>query len=654
MPPCMHARLAVVVGYLAVALAFSWPLPAALGSAFTGDAGGDTGVYVWNQWVFQHEAFVQGRNPFTTGQILSLTERVNLSQHNYTTFLNLLALPLMPVFGVVATFNIVYLATTVLTAVCTYLLARRVAGVSRMEAWLAGLLFSWSPVLVARSTGHFSLVAAAPLPAFLLALIRAERSRRPRDAALAGISMAWAAMCDVYYGVYCLLIAAFYLAAHVIAAQRQPRHTRVPFVWMLDVGLVCVTGLIVGLLLGGGGRVNIAGIPVSIHRLYTPVLILTVLIGARIALWWRPRVLARWSWSPSVARAVVIGVLACAGPLAPVLYGVGERLADGSYVSPATLWRSSPRGVDLLSWFIPNPNHPLVRRFIEDQQARDVSTLCEYTAAVSLVALGVIVAAVWRAGYRPRFGWLALTAGFALLALGPFVIANGVNTYVPGPWSILRYVPLVGSARTPTRFAVVASLGLAILFASALAALGRRYPGRRPLITAVVAVLLVFELCPAPRTLYSAEIPSVFHIIASDPRPVRVLQLPIGVKDGVSSTGEFSARSQYFQTLHHKRLIGGYLSRISPRRVERLRREHPTVDLLITLSEGRELTPEQAARARERLPGFLARANVGWVVIDYAEAPPGLVHEVLTRFPLEEVARDGVLVLYRPRAVGPP
>ena len=41
---------------------------------------------------------------------------------------------------------------------------------------------------MARSTAHFSLVAAAPLPAFLLCLIRAEQSRRVRDAALAGLA----------------------------------------------------------------------------------------------------------------------------------------------------------------------------------------------------------------------------------------------------------------------------------------------------------------------------------------------------------------------------------------------------------------------------------------------------------------------------------
>src|SRR5204863_8866192 len=99
-------RLCVVLAYVAVAIAFAWPLPLHLRSAFLGNPGGDTGVYVWNQWVFQHE-LVNGRNPFATDQIFSLAQRVALSQHNYTTFLYLRELPSIPHLAVVAAYNVV-------------------------------------------------------------------------------------------------------------------------------------------------------------------------------------------------------------------------------------------------------------------------------------------------------------------------------------------------------------------------------------------------------------------------------------------------------------------------------------------------------------------------------------------------------------------
>jgi len=94
----------------------------------TGVPGGDTGVYVWNQWVFRHEVLQEGHLPYFTDRIFALSEPTNLSLHNYTAFQNLLALPLIGILGVVATFNVIYLLMTVLTAYATFLLARHVTG----------------------------------------------------------------------------------------------------------------------------------------------------------------------------------------------------------------------------------------------------------------------------------------------------------------------------------------------------------------------------------------------------------------------------------------------------------------------------------------------------------------------------------------------
>jgi hypothetical protein len=167
------------------------------------------------------------------------------------------------------------------------------------------------------------------------------------------------------------------------------------------------------------------------------------------------------------------------------------------------------------------------------------------------------------------------------------------------------------------------------------------------LITATVAIALFVELWPVPRTLYSAAIPSIYQIIAADPRPVRVLQLPFGVRDGASSVGNFSARYQYYQTLHGKKLIGGYLSRISRRKVGELRAQ-PTLNALATMSEGKFITEEEAAIVRARGPAFLERAKVGYVVIHHTYAPPHLIEFVVDAWDLKEVAREGPKVLYVP------
>jgi hypothetical protein len=383
------------------------------------------------------------------------------------------------------------------------------------------------------------------------------------------------------------------------------------------------------------------------------VLVLTMLVGLRVALLFRATLetLAQSSWA--LKFAVIVG-LACAGPLSPVLYGLGQQIAEGRLVNPPILWRSSPRGVDLLAFFHPNPNHPLVRLLLGDGQQSAPVVFVEYTAAFSLVALAVIALAVGWAQFRPRQGWWWLTAGFASLALGPFVIAGGFNTHIPTPWAVLRYVPLVSAVRTPTRFSIMAALGVAILLAGALAALGRRWPERRRTLGAAVLLLVGFELLPAPRTLYSGEYSPLTDLIAADPRPVRVLNLPFGVRDGVSSAGNFSARSQFEQTRHEKALIGGYLSRVSSRRLATMVERFPILDPLLALSEGRELSESEARHFVAEGRGFVNRAAVGYVLIDRDHVIPQMTTLAVEAFDLQAVASHGAVTLYVPRPEAQP
>jgi hypothetical protein len=647
----LHRRrvhLYALAGYAACAIVFTWPLAPQLGTHLTGSPAGDTGVYVWNQWVFQHEVLQQGRFPYFTDKIFSLSGRANLSLHNYTAFQDLIALPLMGWLGVVATFNLVYLLMTVLTGYATFLLARHVTG-RDAEAWLAGLLFAWSPVLVTRGAAHFSLVAAAPVPIFLLLLLRTTKRQRIRDALALGATVAWAATADAYYAVYCIFIAAVFLVGRVLTIQWRGRDTRPRAVpWTLDVLLFCVAGLVLSMAISGGWQFSIRGRVASIRSLYTPMLVLTILVLARAA----------WSCRTSLLRfdrttalrvlrlATAAGVFATA-LLSPVLYAVGLRIADGRWDWESVFWRNSPRGVDLAAFFLPNPNHPLAPDAIRAWLTPRPDAYFENVASLTLVALGTVGIA-WRAGWRiPRL-WGTFALVFGALALGPFVHVGGLNTYIPGPWALLRYVPVLGLARTPSRFSILAMLMIAILFGLALTWLGRRWPTRRRALVTTLGALLIVELLPAPITLYSAAVPDFYRRIAAAPEDVRVLELPFGIRDGTSSIGDFTARSQFFQTVHGKRLIGGYLSRVSRRRVRDTRRD-PMLDALLWLSEGRELDASRWRSLVESGAAFVERVNVGFVVIDRRRTARALREFVNTAFELQLIESDGEFELYVPR-----
>jgi len=637
-------RLAALVGYVFLALAFTWPLVLHLDTHLTGPVGGDTGVYVWNQWVFRHE-ILNERLPLFTREIFSLSRPANLSLHNYTIFQDLLALPLLGRLGVVTTFNVVYVLMIVITGYATFRLAFHVTR-RPFESWLAGALFSWSPYLVTRGMGHFSLVAAAPLPVFALLLLDCEARASVRNAIALGATVCSAATTDPYYAVYCVMLGCVFVASQAIRIARDPSQ-RCAVPRTLDVLLACLAGFTVSLVMSGGWQISVLGRRVSTHGLYTPMLLLTVLAVVRAAWPYRRAALSidrteilRFARIASVAVPVSVLILS------PVLYAVGVRIMDTGFESSPIRWRSSPPGVDVVSFFLPNPNHPFAPEAIRAWLTPRPDQYLENVASIPLVALIVIGAAIG-AQWRPSRIWITVTAAFGLLALGPFVHVAGFNTHIPGPWAFARYVPVIRLARTPARLSIVVMLGVAMLFAAALSHLGDRWPRRRRLLLSAMALAVLFELSPVPRPLYSASVPAFYTRVALDPRDVTLMELPVGVRDGTSSVGDFTARSQFFQTVHGKPLVGGYLSRVSRKRIAQLRQD-PLLDALITLSEGGNLDGVREAALVERGPEFIRRGRIAYVVIDNDRTPPPLRDFAVRALHLQHVAAEGSYDLFVP------
>jgi hypothetical protein len=643
----LHAR--ALLAYCAVTLLFNWPLPLHLSSQLTGRITGDTGVYVWNVWLFRHEILANHRFPLFTQEILSLRPPIDLSLHNYTLFANVLAFPLIPHLGVTATFNVVYLTLTVLTAWAMFVLARRVIG-RTAEAWLVGLMFGFSPFLIARSEAHFSLVAAAPLPIFMLVLMRATRHLRLRDAALAGVVVAWASMCDPYYGIFCLLLAACYLVVrHVRIQPASAPPARTAWLRVVDVCALMLISLIAFVLATGGGEWAWLGVRVAIKSLYTPVLVLTVLVLLRIALAARPSVMVE-ELPPLRVALKMIGTAGavCTLLLSPVLFALRHQMASGGELHGPVYWRNSPSGVDLLALFSPNPNHPLFgtpwRQWLTDEPGGYV----ENAASLTIVGLAIVAIAVWRYRFRAPRAWSVLTLFFAALAAGPFLHVAGANTFIPGPWALLRYVPIISATRTPARFAIVAMMAFSMLFGLALARIARTHPAHRRLLLAVVGLLLAFELSPWPRRTYSAMVPEIYARIANDKRDVRVLELPTGIRDGEWSEGNFNASTQFYQTFHQKKLYGGYLSRIPRIEVERQLFESQTIAGLIRLSAGDTLRPRPLKELTGRGPGFVERTKLGYVVINARRTPTALREFAVDAFGLVKVGEHDGAELYVP------
>jgi hypothetical protein len=165
----------------------------------------------------------------------------------------------------------------------------------------------------------------------------------------------------------------------------------------------------------------------------------------------------------------------------------------------------------------------------------------------------------------------------------------------------------------------------------------------------VVGALLAFELFPAPLVLHSAEVPAIYKRVAEAPAQIALLELPFGVRDGTASAGNFTARTQFFQTAHGKTILGGYLSRVSSRRFAEMR-SNTVVDALMTLSEDRPIAPAHRDALMRGGTNFIRANKIGFVVIDRARASDELRETAIRAFALDRVDADGVFELYVPRA----
>jgi hypothetical protein len=622
-------------------LAASWPLPLQFGSALPADPSGDTGVYVWNLWTFRHELVDHHSSPLYTTTILRPGPPIDLAIHNYTIFQDAVALPLIPRIGIVAAFNVTWLLMQALAGLGVYLLARRVTPRPAI-VWLAGAMFACSPTIIARTLGHQSLVAAAPMAFFLLFVLRASDRGSIADAGVAGAMAAWAAICDAYFGIYCFIL--FGLVMILRAFRLRPREEPAPVpaaVAMLLNGMMLIPlSVIVFVLWTGGARLSVFGLSIPLFSLWNPVFALTVLVLARgVVAIWRHRTLVFTAADRTALAQVAIGFAVCALLLSPLLVAARARVASGGALQERVLWRSSPPGTDLLWFLVPNPNHPLVPERVRQLVITRPDSFPENVASIPYVALVVIALALWRKNEPPRVS-LILVVVLAFLAVGPFLVIAHVNTHVPMPWSFVRYLPIVGAARSPTRFVIPMLMILGVVFAWALDCMATRRST-----VAVVAALLAFELLPIPRPIVPVHVPRVYSTIAADPDDVSVLEVPFGVRDGTRSIGRFNTAVLFYQTEHQKPLVNGYLSRL-PRQVYDRIRDDPFLGPLAVLSEGGVLDDDALAVAAQAWPAFARSAGVKYVVVDTTAAPEPL-RRFIGMLGLRQVDSSGNVELYQ-------
>jgi len=161
-----------------------------------------------------------------------------------------------------------------------------------------------------------------------------------------------------------------------------------------------------------------------------------------------------------------------------------------------------------------------------------------------------------------KWFWASCAAIFFALALGPVLQINGQQVgWLPMPYSLIDRLPLLNISRSPDRFDMPLTLCLGVLAGFGVNALATRRPrfaSAAPVISLTAVALIMLELAPAPYIQREAVIPRWYSQLAQEPGDFSILELP------PQDDYWHGAFRMYYQTAHHKRIFGGYISREFP------------------------------------------------------------------------------------------
>ncbi|HEY7058061.1 MAG TPA: hypothetical protein VH458_16105 [Vicinamibacterales bacterium] len=623
-----------------------WLLPLAphFSNAVPGAGPGDNLAFVWNVWWVRHALQHPGGTVLFTPLLLH-PFGADLTQH---TLALLPALAVSAIDNPILAQNLLIVAHVFLNFVCAYVLAYRETRL-RGAAVLGALIFGSSPFVSAHLLGHFNLIAAWVIP--LTALVASAARDKPSWMAgtLLGLVLGCTAYVDYYYLVYGGLVAVILVLAGTLSpywSVLPPPSWRKVLSTVFLVALICDAVVIVWIVMSGGAALQVGSHRVSIRSVTNPVsaawlvLLTWVLVRMTVALRIHIDRARLWSRVPILAAAVVtVAVI-----LLPLILHAFSLWRAGQYASQRYFWRSAPSGIDLTTLALGNPFSlvygAVVSRFYS---ALDVN-LVENVGWVGPSVIVLSSVAIWRC--RPAASkWLTVAVVFGIWSLGPSLEIAGHRTPFWLPATLVRWMPIVSNARIPARAIIVVYASGAVLSAYGFAWLERRSSIGRSM-AALLAAVLVLDSLPQHPPLYHVYERSIDRELAGDSAPGAVLELPMGVRDGMGELGKFDSRVLYYQTIDHRPILGGFVARIPPS-IGQQYNAMPIVGPLLRLSSGTSLRAERPDDDRMRAKQVLESLDVRFVVVTFSTSPADLLTYVDRVLPLRVVARDADHALYR-------
>jgi len=477
---------------------------------------GDAEIFFWDLWWIKYALLVLHTNPGLTTFIF-YPNTVNLLSGDSGPVNGLISLPLQGLIGLIGSYNALYLFSFVMSGVGTYMLVRYL-GCSRSAAFLAGAIFAFAPYRFAHSFGHFNLLTTEWIPFSVLYLLKAIRESRRVHFILACVFFFMTLYTEVYYALYLAILSAIMFIMH-----RSRVSTSV------FIKKCLVIGLPVSLVLGA------------------PVL---------------------WLGMDAISR---------------------HSLSNAIQAPWEVVWYSA----DLVAYFIPSVFNSFVGRYLLGIASHFTGNSSEYTTSLGYVTLFFVCYAIVKLrNVKEVRIWGVVMTTFLLLSLGPVLHIMGRTTFtefnvsVPMPYILLyELLPLINVTRAVSRFAVIAMLAASVLVALAFTQANRRISLRLPrpyakIIAPAILCLVLLEFAVAPIPLHVVPVSSFYQTLANERGDFAILDLPQDPRIGEQGADKAALTYMYYQTIHHKKIVGGGIPR-APENILEFTDRTPIVSNLI-------------------------------------------------------------------------
>ncbi|MBU3957842.1 MAG: hypothetical protein KKB25_02095 [Nanoarchaeota archaeon] len=352
------------------------------------------------------------------------------------------------------------------------------------------------------------------------------------------------------------------------------------------------------------------------------LLIFTVLYLAYLALSERQKIFNK----PFLKRFGLF-IVVFAALVLPFAYPMMNEFLSSNYMKSSC--SNSFSFISPGSYILPSPLHPLFGKYIMPVYPINLSD------SIVFLGYGIILISAYFLidNFKKVKFWLFSAFLFFILSLNPNGAFSGLLMPVHAAFRML--FPFFSVINNMERFALMVLVSVIVIFSYALSDILprlKKFNKNAPFLTPgifliLVSVIIIFEFCPVPYYTTDAGVPAILGEMGKDGGNYTVLDIP-----PVSNS-----RALYFQTVHGKKILGGYISRTPPSSLEHLK----------------QLQNELDSNDTKGVFDIVKEDNIRFVILYKSQSNQGGIdlRNILNLIPLTKAYENEEIAIYKTGAV---